>query len=78
MPDTEYFLYELHHKGEVVYISITDNPLRRMMKDMEDGKSFSSLNVVKAAMTQKAAEFWLQKRLERYRSYHEGKNPRYN
>ncbi len=70
--------YELRDKGKIVYVGITDDPDRRQGEHKNEGKRFTSMNVVGPAVTQGSAEKWEEERLQKYRKSHSGKNPRYN
>jgi len=73
-----HFRYELRDQGKIVYVGITDDPERREGEHQNEGKHFTSVNIVGPAVTKNSAELWEEKRLEQYRRSHGGKNPRYN
>jgi len=70
--------YELRDKRKIVYVGRTDDPERRAEEHKEEGKRFTSVNVVGPKVTEETAEQWEEQRLEAYRRSHGGKNPRYN
>jgi len=74
----QYFRYELRDRGKIVYFGITDDPDRREAEHQDQGKRFTSVNIVGPVVTKNSAELWEEERLGQYRRSHGGKNPRYN
>ena len=70
--------YDLIKDRKVVYRGTTNDPVRREAEHQEDGKRFSSMRVTSRHMTEKGAKQKESENLERYRSGHGGKNPKYN
>ena len=73
-----YYRYELRDRRRIVYVGITDDPARREDEHRLEGKHFTSMNLIKPAVTKESAERWEEERLEQYRRSHGGKNPKYN
>ena len=74
-----YRRYELRDKRELVYLGITkQDPEQRGQQHKSEGKDFTSMNIVGPAVTKDSAEDWEEKRLQKYRDNHAGKNPRDN
>ncbi len=73
-----YHRYELRDHGKIVYFGITDDPERREEEHKDEGKRFTTMNVVGPAVIKNSAEKWEEDRLEGYRENHGGRNPRYN
>ena len=72
------FLYQLLHKGEVVYIGITNNPHARMMEHWLDGKVFDRMEILREEPTWRPQALRIEKgRIARYQTTH-GRPPRYN
>lgn len=74
----DYYRYELRDRRKIVYVGITDDPVRREAEHKSQGKHFTKMNTVGPAVTKNSAEQWEEGRLEQYRRSHGGKNPRYN
>ena len=74
----DHYRYLLYHQGAIVYIGITNDPERREQEHRDEGKRFTSMSVLRPAVTRASAERWEEERLEAYRRNHRGKNPRYN
>ncbi|MGB7292125.1 MAG: GIY-YIG nuclease family protein [Thermodesulfobacteriota bacterium] len=72
------YRYELRDKGSLVYVGITNDPEKREQEHKGERKRFTSMNIITPPVTQDSAERWEEKRLETYRTNHQGKNPRYN
>jgi len=70
--------YELRDKHKLVYVGITDDPTRREAEHKNDGKKFTTMNVVGPKVTKDSAERWEEKRLETYCKNHAGRTPRLN
>ncbi|HID19680.1 MAG TPA: GIY-YIG nuclease family protein [Methanophagales archaeon] len=73
-----YYRYELRDHRRIVYVGVTDDPARREDEHKREGKRFTSMNIVRPAVTKNSAERWEEEKLEQYRRSHGGKNPRYN
>ena len=74
----DYYRYELRDGHKIVYIGMTDNPIRREGQHKSEGKDFTRMTLVGRKVTENSAEQWEEKRLEQYRRSHGGRNPRYN
>lgn len=74
----DHYRYELRDRGKLVYVGITDDAERREGEHQDQGKRFTSMNVVGPTVTADSAERWEEERLEKYRRSHGGRNPRYN
>lgn len=70
--------YELRDKHKLVYVGITDNPARREAEHKNEGKRFTSMNVVGPKVTKASAERWEEERLATYGKNHRGRTPRHN
>ena len=72
------FLYQLLHKGEVVYIGITNNPHARMMEHWQHGKVFDRMEILRKEPTPRPQAKRIEKeRIARHQTEH-GHPPRYN
>ncbi len=78
MSDRDTYRYELRDGRKVVQYGITDDPERREREHHDDGKRFTTMNVVGPAVTRETAEEWEEDSLDSYRRGHRGRNPRYN
>jgi len=74
----DYYRYELREGRRVVYVGITNDPERREQEHRSEGKVFTSMHVIRPAVTETGAREWEQQRLETYRTNHGGKDPKYN
>ncbi len=77
MSDRDTYKYELKNGKKVVYVGITNNPEQRL-KQHENEKEFTHMNLVGRKTTEEAAHKWEQERLKTYRKNHGGDNPKYN
>jgi len=78
MSKKRHYRYELRDRRKIVQFGITDDPARREAEHKDDGKRFSSMNIVRGPVTKDSAERWEEQRLATFRKNHGGKNPRYN
>jgi hypothetical protein len=78
MTKRDTYKYELKDGNTVVYVGTTSNPLKREQKHRSEGKIFGHLKIVGRISTKTGAENWQEKRLETYRTFHDGFNPKYN
>jgi len=70
--------YELRDGHELVYVGISKDPDQRAKQHENDGKKFTSMNIVGPAVSKDSADRWEEQRLEMYRKNHGGNNPRHN
>ena len=77
MAKNDTYKYKLKSGRKTVYYGITNN-LGRREAEHRKTKSFGSLVKIGIVCTKKSAEFWERNVLRKYRSYHKGRNPRYN
>ncbi len=77
MADRNMYRYVLQDGPSIVYVGITDNPERRE-KEHRENKDFTSMKVVGPKVTRATAEQWEEKRIDTYKSNHEGNRPKYN
>ena len=72
------FLYQLLHKGEVVYIGITNNPHARMIEHWQKGFLFDRMEILREDPTRRGQARGIeQERIARYQTKH-GRPPQYN
>lgn len=72
------YKYELKQGNKVVYVGITDDPGRREQKHRNDGKQFTSMNIVGNASTRQGASAWEEQRIQTYMGNHHSQTPQYN
>ena len=72
------YKYELKQGNKVVYVGITDDPGRREQEHRNDGKQFTSMNIVGYASTRQGASAWEEQRIQTYMGNHHGQTPQYN
>jgi predicted GIY-YIG superfamily endonuclease len=70
--------YILRDGREIVQFGITSGPLDRLEEHLRDGKRFTTMAVVRPAVTRESALDWERDRIESYQQSHRGKRPRYN
>ena len=70
--------YILRDGREIVQFGITNGPLDRAREHIGDGKQFTSMTLVGAAVARDSAVDWVRDRIETYQQNHGGKKPRYN
>jgi predicted GIY-YIG superfamily endonuclease len=78
-PKRNWTRYILRNKGEIVYFGITsrDYPEYRIQQHKDEGKKFTSHEIIKPIVTEEGARKWEKERINAYRKSH-GKPPRYN
>ena len=52
------YKYELKQGNKVVYVGITKDPNRREQEHRDEGKRFTSMNIVGNASTRQGASAW--------------------
>ena len=72
------YKYELKQGNKVVYVGITDDPGRREQEHRNDGKQFTSMNIVGNASTRQGASACEEQRIQTYMGNHHGQTPQYN
>ena len=70
--------YILRDGRQIVQFGISNGPLDRAEEHRNDGKRFSSVEVVGPAVTRDSALDWERYRVESYQRSHGGRRPRYN
>lgn len=72
--------YVLRNRNKIVYFGITSReyPESRLQQHVDDGKGFTSSEVLSPVVTEGGAKKWEKERIEGYRRSHRGKAPRYN
>jgi len=74
----DYYNYELKRGATVVYRGQTNDPQRRQVEHLRDGKDFTHMRVLGNAKTRQGALNQERKDLATYRRSHNGENPEYN
>jgi hypothetical protein len=77
MKKKDTFKYKLKNGRKTVYYGITNNT-RRREAEHRNTKIFGKLVKIGKACTKASAKAWERNILKKYRSYHKGKNPKYN
>ncbi|RLF27222.1 MAG: hypothetical protein DRN05_05955 [Thermoplasmata archaeon] len=72
--------YILRDKGKIVYFGITSRefPESRIQQHADDGKRFTTVNIIKPRVTEAGARKWERDKIESYKRSHRGRPPRYN
>ena len=70
--------YLLKDVNKIVYIGTTNDPKRRELEHLTEGKNFTQIIVTSIRMTEAGAKNKEVKLLERYRKNHKGKSPKFN
>lgn len=71
-------VYKLYESGRIVYIGETENLTQREKEHRGDGKKFSKRAAVSSRVSKDKALELEKKLLQKYRTEHGGKNPKYN
>lgn len=74
----DYYNYELIRDRRIVYIGVTNDPVRRQVEHRAEGKVFDYLRLVGNRKTYEGARRTEAEALERYRRNHGGFNPIFN
>lgn len=77
MAERNTYRYLLQNGSEIVYVGITNDPVRREAEHSVD-KNFTSMKIVGPKVTRTTAEQWEENRIATYKSNHEGRRPKYN
>lgn len=69
--------YELRNGNKVVYVGITNDPIRRDQEHAAD-KNFTKMVPIGPKVTRATAERWEEERIATYKQNHQGERPKYN
>ena len=69
--------YELRNGNKVVYVGITNDPIRREQEHAAD-KNFTKMVTIGPRVTRATAEKWEEERISTYKQNHQGERPKYN
>lgn len=71
------YKYELTQGNKVVYVGITNDPVRREMEHRQD-KDFDRMRIIGRPSTLDGASLWETDRIQTYMRNHGGDTPLYN
>lgn len=77
MANRNTYKYELTRGNRVVYVGITNDPIRREAEHRQD-KDFTTMRIVGRPSTLDGASQWETNRIETYMRNHNGDTPLYN
>lgn len=77
MSKRDTYKYELKNGNKVLYIGITNDPLRREQEHRQN-KDYGHMNIIGKRTTREAAENWERKRIDTYMQSHDNNTPPLN
>lgn len=69
--------YELTKGNKVVYVGITNDPVRREAEHRKE-MDFDKMRIIGAKSQRDSAEKWETERIQTYMKNHKGETPKYN